>query len=446
MHTHAPRRALLPGMLVVLAVMSTPTLPAGADTSPITQTTLVWASGRGGVTSIFPNIGLPSGSAIPGSVDGPSAISPDGSTLWVADYATSTVTPYDTASRSPGAPIPVAEFPSAIAIAPDGFTVYVANEVNRSVTPIDVATRTAGTPIEVGGEIEGLAISPSGKTLYVAQMGGLSGSVAAVDLASRTVRKQIRITSGAPSSLAVTPNGKVLYVGVVGPTENYDGSNVVPVDTATGTAGTPIPVGPYPGAIAVTPDGSKVYVACYYGDIVHVISTKTNTVTKNVYISPLMLPSDIAITPDGRTAFVSGAFFDQKSSYIERINTSTQTLKLPAIPYIQVGAISITPDQAPVAALAVQARRHGTASSFSAAGSRAISSGIKSYRWDFGDGHSRTTLVPYASHTYVAAGEYTASVTLTDAAGTSTTVVFTGQSVSRNGSSAARAAQTFAVT
>lgn len=49
------------------------------------------------------------------------------------------------------------------------------------------------------------------------------------------------------------------------------------------------------------------------------------------------------------------------------------------------------------------------------------------------------TTTPKVSHTYPRKGTYTASVTLTSRAGTSTTQVFTGQTMSRNGSSLARA-------
>jgi YVTN family beta-propeller protein len=52
------------------------------------------------------------------------------------------------------------------------------------------------------------------------------------------------------------------------------------IATATNTAtGSPIPVGSVPIGVAVTPDGSKVYVANQVDGTVSVISTATNTVT-----------------------------------------------------------------------------------------------------------------------------------------------------------------------
>jgi PKD repeat protein len=44
---------------------------------------------------------------------------------------------------------------------------------------------------------------------------------------------------------------------------------------------------------------------------------------------------------------------------------------------------------------------------------------------------------PTISHVYANSGTYTVKLTVTDAAGTSTTKVFTGQTMSRNGSAKA---------
>ncbi len=42
---------------------------------------------------------------------------------------------------------------------------------------------------------------------------------------------------------------------------NYSSNTVTPIDTATNTPGTPIPVGTTPTAVAITPDGTTAYVA-----------------------------------------------------------------------------------------------------------------------------------------------------------------------------------------
>src|SRR5260221_841414 len=80
-----------------------------------------------------------------------------------------------------------------------------------------------------------------------------------------------------------------------------NGDNTVSViDTATNTVvGSPIPVGSGPYGVAVTPDGSKVYVtnnSTANPGTVSVIATATNTVTAMVTIGPS--PAGVAVNPD----------------------------------------------------------------------------------------------------------------------------------------------------
>ena len=78
--------------------------------------------------------------------------------------------------------------------------------------------------------------------------------------------------------MAITPNSKTVYVTTVHPW------TVVPISTATNTAGNPIkiPADPTfdfatPELIAVTPDGRTVYVVSNHTHSVIPISTATNT-------------------------------------------------------------------------------------------------------------------------------------------------------------------------
>ncbi len=127
------------------------------------------------------------------------------------------MTPIDTATNTPGPPIPIGRGPGLIAITPDGKTAYVANTWENTgrltsgqstVTPIATPTNTAGTPIEVGEGAQAIVITPDGKMAYV-------------------------VVWGEPGT-------------------------VTPIATATNTAGTPIEVGDGPYAIAITPGASHL--------------------------------------------------------------------------------------------------------------------------------------------------------------------------------------------
>ena len=62
--------------------------------------------------------------------------------------------------------------------------------------------------------------------------------------------------------------------------------------------------------------------------------------------------------------------------------------------------------------------------------------------WNFGDGNTLETSSPVVTHTYLFSGIYTVTLTVTNSAGTSTTLTFTGQTVSNNGGPSAQTSQT----
>jgi YVTN family beta-propeller protein len=108
------------------------------------------------------------------------AVTPDGKTVYVANTwentgrpasALGTVTPIATATSRPGPAIQVGSEPWAFAITPDGTTAYVASWQGGTVTPIATATNTAGAPIEVGEGARAIVITPDGTTAYVGVWG-----------------------------------------------------------------------------------------------------------------------------------------------------------------------------------------------------------------------------------------------------------------------------------
>ncbi len=98
-----------------------------------------------------------------------------------------------------------------------------------------------------------------------------------------------------------------------------------------------------------------------------------------------------------------------------------------------------------VEGVAVRAAPAGQTTVFDASASTVRYGTIATYAWDFGDSTTLVTTVPTAQHVYSAPGNRTVTVTETTSSGTSTTQVFTGHMMLRNGGPSAVATQSFAV-
>ena len=358
------------------------------------------------------------------------AITPDAATAYVTDEGTTTapgsVTPIDLSTNTAGSPITVGSGPDAIAITPDGSTAYVGNYNDHTVTPVNLVTNTAGTAIPVGAPPTAITITPDGSTAYVT-LGGDDEDVP-ISTATNTAGPGILNTNDGFSS-AITPDGSTLYT----PDGSYNG--VATLDTATDARGS-VSALDDPEGVAITPDGSTAYVAytpftTNKGALLPIV---TATGTPGAPI-PLGTGSaeGVAITPDGSTAFVT----DPTGGTIVPVDLASGTAATP-IPLGSQGAdpvaIAITPDQAPIAHMHVTALGNSIMS-FDASASTVAYGTITSYAWNFGDGSTETTTTPSVTHTYTdtSLGQV-ASVTETDSAGTSTTgPVYTGQTASTNG-------------
>src|ERR1035437_7799542 len=79
------------------------------------------------------------------------------------------------------------------------------------------------------------------------------------------------VPHGATTSGPGAPHGATAYV------TNYDDGTVTPINLATNTAGTPIPVRVDVGAIAITPNGNTAYVTNGGDNTVTPINLATNT-------------------------------------------------------------------------------------------------------------------------------------------------------------------------
>jgi YVTN family beta-propeller protein len=135
-----------------------------------------------------------------------------------------------------------------------------------------------------------------------------------VNLPTNTMVASIFYSAGGLSGLALTPNGSYLYVAA-------ESKNcVVVMNTALRTVVTCIPVGTKPVAVAITPNGAAAYVANSESNNVSVINTATNSVTATIPVGTK--PVGVAITPDGTMALISNI----TSSNISVIGTASNSV------------------------------------------------------------------------------------------------------------------------
>jgi YVTN family beta-propeller protein len=349
------------------------------------------------------------------------AITPDGKTAYVTNGFDTTVTPIDIATNTPGTPINVTSRPFGIAISPDGITAYVACANINSIIPIDIATNTTNTPLNWGNDPFGLAITPDGQTAYV--LNNNLNTVTPITIATNTLGTPIVVGSN-PYDIAITPDGKKAYVA------NISSANVTCIDITTNTVETTIIVGNGPFSIAITPNGTTAYVSNNFVDTVTAIDISTNIAVATINGGAFSGPAGIAITPDSKTAYVS----NNNSTTVTPITIATNTPNAPIAVGDFPNGSAITPDQAPVSSFTFTPPLVGSPTTFDASNSVTPVGTIVSYFWDFGDGQTTTTASPIIPHTYSSAGIFNVSLTVTNSAGTSTVQVFTGQTVSNNGS------------
>lgn len=180
--------------------------------------------------------------------------------------------------------------------------------------------------IGLSGSIQ---VSYSQTIAYVANLG--SNSVSAINTSSNTVSATINVGSQ-PNGVAITPDGTRAYVA-------NGGGEVWVLATAGNTVAAKVSVGGYPTAVAITPDGTRAYVTRDNSNNVSVIDTATNTVSATIPVGAQ--PSGIALTPDGTHAYVTNVGSGSISVIAISSNSVSATVSLGAVGPL---GIAITPD------------------------------------------------------------------------------------------------------
>lgn len=243
------------------------------------------------------------------------AVTPDGTTAYLANSGANTVTPVDLATDAAGPPINVGpKPPTGLAVTSNGSTVWVADGTGNVVTPITVASGAAGAGINVGFNATAIAITPSGTTAWIV------GQNNAVPLNLSTGSLGTRLSQGGANfqAIAIAPDGTTAYALDAG------GKKLWPIDLSTGTWGSAIgPLSFAPAAIAISPGGTTAWVAGQ-ADIVPV-SLSGPSVGSVLSVGGANF-SGIAVAPNGCWVYAADS---SKNNQIVPVSTTTDTQATP---------------------------------------------------------------------------------------------------------------------
>lgn len=244
--------------------------------------------------------------------------------LYTTNGSLNSVTVTDTSTRTVLGTVSVPGYPLDLAFHPDGTRAYTANFQGGSVSVIDTATRTVLQTFAVGSYPSGVGVSPDGSKLYVVR--DYNGQLQIRSASTLALLQTIPIpaTNGGFGSVTFTPDGSRAYV---------TGWAVTVLDTATDQVVATFGAG-FCANLALTPDGSRVYCCDSWQGVVLGFDTATHTLQSTTAVAGL--PGALAITRDGSKAFVA------VPSYLAGIQGSFAALPQRVVQTIDLNTHAVT--------------------------------------------------------------------------------------------------------
>ena len=262
------------------------------------------------------------------SLAGDLKLSPDGKDLFALDLAHFRIVVFDTPSRRMIASLPVGRLPFGLALSPDGKTAYVTNvgmfryslvpgynpkdalHTGLTFPPYGFPSKEAeeGTVVE-GKKIPGLGSPnvPESNSVFVLDVANPAHSE--VKARTRTGIPTGPKSVGGSSPGAVVAGKDKVYVS------NSAQDSISILDARTGEEERTLLLEPtksvaglrglLPFGLALSPDGSLLYVACAGINALAVIDTQHEKVLG--YVPTGWFPARVIVSPDGKTLYVDNA-------------------------------------------------------------------------------------------------------------------------------------------
>ncbi len=136
------------------------------------------------------------------------------------------------------------------------------------------------------------------------------------------------------SAIAVTPDGARVWV------VNRDSNSVSVLDTLTNSVLAEIPVGREPRTLAITPDGSKVYVACLRENRVDVLDGSSFVLLRSIAVG--REPFGVVVAPNSTRVYVTST----ASGTLSVIDPTTDTVTTTTTPGNRPRGLAVSSDSA----------------------------------------------------------------------------------------------------
>ena len=203
---------------------------------------------------------------------------------------------------TPLAQVKVGSFPHEAVLSRDGRFLYVSNNGvlwmtedslgTNTISVVDVSAMKKVADIDLGRfhRPHGMALVPSsGHILATTER---PFGLIRVDPEKRQVVRDYDVQGKSPHMVFPMPGGEWVYVS------DTDSNAVAVIQLKTGAVKV-IPTGARPQGAALSPDGTRLYVACADGNQISIIDTRRQEVAGTIPTGKG--PARIAITPDGKT-------------------------------------------------------------------------------------------------------------------------------------------------
>lgn len=251
--------------------------------------------------------------------DGPrfTAVSPDGTRLYVSNTQSASVSIFDTATRALIGAVSLPSNPHQLAVSPDGTKLYAGNFAGQVwVVDLTVSPPVRVATVTVGGGVNGIVVSLDGQKVYVANSN--SHTISVISASTNTVTATLGpfmaggTTLRSPEQMVISPNGDYLYVGFTNrssPTvDRIAGMARIRIsdNTAEPIVGATLVL--QPAGLAVSSDGRFLYVSDLGGNGVRKYDLTTASgdwLGSAVSTINVASPHYLSLSADDSTLFVA---------------------------------------------------------------------------------------------------------------------------------------------